>query len=249
MTVIREIAGKWSCQVPTFDPLLQKGTQFVIEPKVLNRDHETKCQLLEWQFRIANPTATQQDKSTSAVSDLELIVKEIRPGRFESWFQNLSHDTQFWAPTTTAILCLFFGAAVLYTLYVQPTHGLVFVGKHARSAGCAIIILLFVFLLPIKFGLTRGSSNFRKPFFFALLVTSAWVLCAFWLIFSKLPADFHASDAEYVTYAKSLGQSMSRSYWPILVAALPWLSVSFKLFGLETAEKASEALEKIPAEK
>jgi hypothetical protein len=245
MTVIRDVAGKWSCQVPTFDLPLQKGTRLIVEPKVLNRDRETSCELLEWQYRIAN----QEGKDASVVSDLELIVKEIRPGRFESWFQSLSPDTQFWAPTTTAILCLFIGAAVLYTLYVQPTHGLVFVGKHVRSAGCAIIILLFVFLLPIKFGLTRGPSNFRKPFFFALLVTSAWILCAFWLMFSNLPDRFDGSDAQYVTYAKSLGQSMSRSYWPILVAALPWLSVSFTIFGFDTAEKTSESLEKLTKEK
>lgn len=244
MTLIRDVAGKLSCQVPTFDLPLQKGTRFVIDPKVLNRDHETSCELLEWQYRISS-----QEENGGAVSDLELVVKEIRPGRFESWFQSLSPDTQFWAPTTTAILCFFFGAGYLYTLYREPTHGLVFVGQHIRSAGCAIIVLLFVFLLPIRFGLTRGSTNFRKPFFFALLITSSWILCAFWLIFSSLPSGFGGSDAEYVAYAKSLGQSMSRSYWPILVAALPWLSVSFKVFGFETAEKASEGLEKLSKEK
>ncbi len=42
---------------------------------------------------------------------------------------------------------------------------------------------------------------------------------------------------------------MSRSYWPLLVAALPWLSVSFKVLGFGTAQKASEGLEKLSKEK
>jgi hypothetical protein len=184
------------------------------------------------------------------VSNLELIVKEIPPpGPPESWFQKLSPDNQFWVPTTTAILCSIFGAAVLYTLYVQPTLGLVFVGKNIRWFGCAIIVLLSAVLLPTGFGLFRGSSNFRKSFFSALLITSTWVLCAFWLTFTNYPAGFRETDAEYVTYAKALVQSMSRSYWPIVVAALPWLTLSFKVFGFETAEKASEALEKVTKEK
>ena len=91
MTLIREVAGRWSCQVPAFDLLLQKGTRLVVEPNVLNRDHETSCELLEWQYRIANKEAGY----TGTTSDLELIVKEIRPNRFESWFQSLSPNTQF----------------------------------------------------------------------------------------------------------------------------------------------------------
>jgi hypothetical protein len=240
MTVIREVAGNWSCKVPTFNLPLQRGLRFIVQPSVLERKLETACRLLEWQYRI-----NQEAGDSGLVLDLELIVEEIRPNRFESWFARLSPNTQFWAPTTTALLSLFFGAAVLYTLYVQPTHGLVFVGRHVRSFGVIAIILLFVFLLPLKLGLYGGAASFRKSFFCAVLIASGWFLCALWLTFSNLPEHFGGSDAEYIAYSRALGQSMSRSYWPILVAALPWLSVSFKVFGFDIAEKASEGLEKL----
>ena len=240
MTVIREAAGKWSCKVPTFNLPLQKGIRFVVGPGVLQRNLETECRLVEWQYRV-----NQEAGESSPDLDLELVVEEIRPGRFDSWFAHLSPDNQFYVPLLTALFCLFVGGGLLYTLYVRPTHGLVFVGRHIRSFGVIAIVLVFVFLLPWKLGLYGGKASFRKTFFCALLITCGWFLCALWLTFSNLPKSFNGSDAEYVAYSKALGQSMSRSYWPILVAALPWLSVSFKVFGFDTAEKASEGLEKL----
>ena len=244
MTVILDTKGKRLCELPTFDLPPQKGTRFVLDPKILNRDHETQYQLIDWQYRI-----TTKDAAPDTVSDLELVVKEIRPGYFESRFQRLSNDTQFWAPTTAAVLTILVGSALAATLYLQPTHGLVFVGRNIRAFGILAIILLIVFMLPWKLGLYSGPSSFRKSFFCAHVITSGWLLCALWLLFSNLPANFHGTDAEYVAYSKALGQSMSRSYWPLLVAALPWLSVSFKVLGFDTAQKASESLEKLSKEK
>ncbi len=215
--------------------------RFVVEPSVLQRNLETECRLVEWQYRV-----NQEAGESSPDLDLELIVEEIRPpGRFDSWFGRLSPDNQFYVPLLTALFCLVVGGGLLYTLYVQPTHGLVFVGRHIRSFGVIAIVLVFVFLLPWKLGLYGGKASFRKTFFCSLLITSGWFLCALWLTFSNLPKPFGGSDAEYVAYSKALGQAMSRSYWPLLVAALPWLSVSFKVFGFDTAEKASEGLEKL----
>jgi hypothetical protein len=245
MTVIRDVAGRWSCKAPRWRAPLERGLRFVVEPGVLDRKTETVCRLLEWQYRVERRAGDAERASDAGVElELELIVEEIRPGRFERWFAGLSNDTQFWAPVTTALLVLAIGAGFLYTLYVQPTHGLVFAGKHVQSFGVIAIVLLFVFVLPWKLGLFKGPTRFRKPFFSALLITSAWVLCALWLAFSH-PSQPLESDEQYVAYAKALGRSMSRSYWPILVAALPWLSVSFKIFGLDRAEKASEGLEKL----
>ncbi len=107
MTVIRDTKGKRLCELSAFYLPLQKGTRFVLDPKILNRDHETQYQLIDWQYRITNKAATPD-----TVSDLELVVKEIRPGYFESRFQRLSNDTQFWAPTTAAVLTLLVGLAV-----------------------------------------------------------------------------------------------------------------------------------------
>jgi hypothetical protein len=244
MTVILDTKGTRLCELSTFDLPLQKGTRFVLDPKILNRDHETQYQLIDWQYRITNKPMTPD-----TISNLELVVKEVSLGFFESRFQRLSNDTQFWAPTTAAVVTLLVGSFIAVTLYLLPTHGLVFLGKHIRTFGVLAIILLFIFLLPWKLGLYSPPRSFRKSFFCALVLTSGWLLCALWLFFSNLPANFHGTDAEYVAYSKALGQSMSRSYWPLLVAALPWLSVSFKVLGFDTAEKASEGLEKLSKEK
>jgi hypothetical protein len=38
---------------------------------------------------------------------------------------------------------------------------------------------------------------------------------------------------------------MSGSYWPVLLATLPWLAVAFKALSFESAEIATDALLKI----
>ncbi len=63
-------------------------------------------------------------------------------------------------------------------------------------------------------------------------------------MFSAPPAHFGGSDADYAAYAMALAEKLSTSYWPLLVAALPWLSIGFKVFGLDVAEKTAEGLEK-----
>jgi hypothetical protein len=40
-----------------------------------------------------------------------------------------------------------------------------------------------------------------------------------------------------------LVEKFSTSYWPVLLAALPWVAVAFKLFGFERAEKTAAALQ------
>jgi len=237
MTVIRDVAGKWTLIVTTFELPLRKGTRLVVDPEALNRDTPTSCQLLEWQYRImsGDPEHT---------ASLELVVEEIHPGLWESWFARWSDDAQNLAPMITAGLTCILAAAVGYTLYVQPDLAWAFAGRHVRAVGGWIVFLLFGALLPWKLGLYKGQSSFRKNFFNSFLILTAWVLLAVWLSFSALPEHFGGSSADYATYARALAKKSSTSYWPLLVAALPWLSIGFKLFGMDIAEKTAEGLEK-----
>jgi hypothetical protein len=45
MTVIRDVEGKWSLNVTTFELPLRKGTRLVVVPKALNRDTPTPCRV------------------------------------------------------------------------------------------------------------------------------------------------------------------------------------------------------------
>lgn len=240
MTVIRDVEGKWRVQVTTFDLPLERGSRMIVDPKALNRDTPTSCRLLEWKYRITNTP----EGNPQLTADLELIVEEMRPSLWESWFARWSDDAQNLAPMITAFLSCAFAAAIAYTVYLQPDLGWAFAGRHVRSVGGWVVFLLFGALLPWKLGLYKGQPSFQKNFFNSFLVLSAWVLLFLWLTFSALPEPFDGSDAQYAAYARTLAQKLSTSYWPFLVAALPWLSVGFKVFGLDIAEKTAEGLEK-----
>lgn len=245
MTVIRDVEGKWSLSVTTFELPLRKGTRLVVDPKGLNRDTPTPCQLLEWQYRIVN----KQEGDPDLIADLELIVEELRPGVWESWFARWSEDAQNLAPMITAGLTCFLAAAVGYTLYVQPDLGWAFAGRHVRAVGGWIVFLLFGAFLPWRLGLYRGQPSFRKNFFNSFLVLTAWVLLAVWLSFSALPEKFDVARGDYASYARTLARKVSMSYWPLLVASLPWLSVGFKLLGMDIAEKTADGLAKAAKDK
>lgn len=235
MTVIREVGGKWCLKATTVDRPLQKGSRLVLDPKALKRDAETSCRLLEWQYRIA---------SEQTGDHLELIVEEMQPGPWESWFARWSPDTQFFAPAIAAIVSLILICLVWITFRSQPELGWTLAGRYIRTTGGCAIFLVFALLLPLKLGLYSGRPNFRKPFFSVFLTDTGFILVGVWLMFSARPEHFGGSDADYAAYAMALVEKLSTSYWPLLVAALPWLSIGFKVFGLDVAEKTAEGLEK-----
>ncbi len=240
MAVIRDVDGKWSRNLTSFDLPLEKGLRLVIDPTVLDRDTATPCRLIDWQYRVAN----RQPGDTDVTANVELIVEELRPGLWQSWFARWSPDAQFLAPMITAGLSIFLAAAVGHTFYLQPDIGWAFAGRHVRTIGGWAVFLLFAALLPWKLGLYSGRPTFRKPFFSSFLTLTALVLVVVWQTFAALPQNFGGADADYAAYARALAGKLGKSYWPFLVAALPWLSVGFKLFGLDIADKTAEGIEK-----
>ncbi len=158
MTEIRDVDNKWSL-LTTFDPPLQKGLQLIVAPKALSRDAGTLCRLVDWQYRIAN----KEGAETELTVDLELIVEEIHPGLWESWFREL-------VPR--------YAGACTYARRRRDLHsrssGATFVARSTgsgmdlrRSAahiparyGAFAIVALFMFVLPAEIGGSiRGSLS------------------------------------------------------------------------------------------
>jgi hypothetical protein len=251
MAEIREVKGSWACTAEVGEMPLAKGLRLTIEAAALGREQDVPCEVVGWQYRVA-----KQVDGTSAAT-LEITVQKVEEptipqliaARVEGWFAGLSNDTQFFAPLMTAMMMFLVCGAAGWTLYVQPDHGLAFVGRYVRAAGGWAIVTVFFALLPWRLGIYRGAATFAKPFFSGLLTLTGFVTLGCWLIFAALPKGFSGTDAEYVAYARTLGASLSRSYWPIVVAALPWISLSAKVFGLESTGKLAEGLEKIARKK
>jgi hypothetical protein len=235
MPVIRDVAGKLNLKAAAFDLPLQKGLQFVVEPKAGNTT--TSYRLLDWQYRIAS-----QPEGADRVAELELTVEEIKPpGFLDSWFARQSDDFQFLFPLIAALIVCAFAGAVGWTLHVDPDSGWAFAGRHVRAVGGWTVFLLFGALFPWKLGLYKGQASFEKNFANSFFVLIAWLMLALWLTFSARPDGF---GGDYAAYAKTLARKVSISYWPLLVALLPWLSLGFKLLGMDFAENTTEGLQK-----
>jgi hypothetical protein len=249
MVLIRESSGAWSCTVAATELPLREGMRLRVDPAVLGRppvldgSQELICRLQSWEYHVLHDP-------TGDTLQLELlVVEEARPLWFVAWFDRqyarLSPDNQVLVPILSVIVVFALTGAVAFTLYLQPLHGLSFVGRHIRASVGWMLAVLFLGVLPSRLGLLNQPQSFRKNFFYAFMNFTGYALIALWLTFSARPPGFGGSDQECADYARHLGSALSRSYWPLLVAALPWLSMGFKLVGLDFAEKASEGLEKV----
>jgi hypothetical protein len=237
MTTIYDVNGKWHRKAARFDPPLEKGLKLVLDAEVLNRDNATSCRLLEWRYRLMNSSGAD----AGPTADLELIVEEAAPpNSWESWLARWP-NAQFFVPVTAGILTFFLVGGLGYTLYKQPDMGWAFAGRHIRCVGGWVVFLSFAILLPWRLGLYRGRLGLRKTFLNSFLILTALTLVFVWLAFSAPPQGF---DYDYVSYARGLTERLSKSYWPLLISALPWLSVGFKLFKLDIAERVADGLEK-----
>ncbi len=160
MTVIREVGGKWCLKANTFDLPLRKGSRLVLDPNALKRDAETSCRLLEWQYRIASG----QTGDLELTADLELIVEEMQPGPWESWFARWSPDTQFFAPVVAAIVSLILIGLVLITFRSQPEPGWTLAGRYIRTTGGLGNFLGFRAPASLEIGPLQRTAQFPKAF-------------------------------------------------------------------------------------
>ncbi len=225
MAEIREVGGSWTCSAEVGEMPLATGLRLTVEGAALGREKDAVCEVVGWEYRVSGGKA-----------GLEIAVQELREPR--GWFAGLSEETRFFGGILLGIAVFGVIAGTAWTLFYEPDHGLVFVGRHARAAGGWVIFGLFATVLV-------RSRRFAKPFFGALLTLTGFVVWGCWMAFAALPAGFGGTDADYVAHARALGMALSRSYWPLVAAALPWISLSARVFGMERAGKIVEAVEKM----
>ncbi len=193
-----------------------------------------ECVLAEWRYRV----------KAGGESVLELTVDEVRL----SWFDKASNkllptdENKFKAAVLMSILVAIPAALAAYGFSHDPDLAWELAGHHLRWIGGWTLFLVVYFVLPARLGLNRGAFRFQTEFLRALFFYAACGLVFAWLVLSRRPACFRGTPQDYANYAKSMAIKFSGSYWPVLLAVLPWAAVVFKVFGWETAEKTAEAL-------
>jgi hypothetical protein len=70
------------------------------------------------------------------------------------------------------------------------------------------------------------------------------ILALLWLHVAAFPENFTGSQDEYAKFAQSLAAKFSHSYWPYVLAALPWISLAFKALGMSFAQGAADIFAK-----
>jgi hypothetical protein len=115
--------------------------------------------------------------------------------------------------------------------------------EHSVGCGLGIVPRLWdgFALAPAMF---HGPPKFFHTFFSFLFSLTGLILAIVWLRGAAFPEDFGPSDAAYASFAQSLTTKFSKSYWPYVIAALPWIALRFKTLGLTFAEGATETFAK-----
>jgi hypothetical protein len=138
-------------------------------------------------------------------------------------------------------------AALAALAYNQPDHtGLwAFMGRNIRWVVGWTLFLGFGIFLPVRLGLFDGPTKFSHTFFSFLLSVTGTILASVWLIqVAPYPENFAGTEAAYAAFAQSVAAKFRTSYWPYILAALPWIALGFKTLGLSFAQGATETFAK-----
>ena len=132
-----------------------------------------------------------------------------------------------------------------FLAYKQPDHtGLwAFMGRNIRWVVGWGLFIGFGMVLSWRLRLLPRSS-FIHTFFSFLFSLTGLILAIVWLRSAAFPENFGPSDAAYASFARSLATKFSKSHWPYVIAALPWIALRFKTLGLTFAEGATETFAK-----
>ena len=231
MTVIRT-SGGWKIVDP--GPLkgpLSSGLRVVINggPK---GPSDITCEVKEWYYRV----------DSSEHPYLELIVKEVKPG----WLADVSENKQGFGGILTAFLVFALLGLIARTFQVEPNHTYewAFVGRHIRWVVGLALFFVVGLIIPSRLLWVKGASVFSNAFVFATFVYAGVALAVVWLRMAAFPGTLPQNDADYAKYAQALASRFSTSYWPLVLAALPWITLALKAFGLELTAKATELIGK-----
>ena len=190
---------------------------------------EILCRVVSWKYSI----------SGEGTPGLEVTVEEVRAPRYLIADEN-----------TRAMTAMVFSVLILLTLLLLTIDFHYFpddlwsVAGHVARWGGAIVLLAVVWwLVPSRLALGK-KNRFIDLLYSSLIACLGWALLIGWLAIARYPPNFDGSHNAFVNYAHTLANKLRSDNWPLLLTALPWAAVAFKLLGFETAEKASEAMVK-----
>jgi hypothetical protein len=238
---IVDVDKTWRYDVLKFNVPLQAGVTLVIHPRLLEmtdptvaRPANSKWRVVSWSYLLLSPDSDH----------VEVVVEEV-PEPWRSPFKNA--DTRFKAAVFSGCLTAFVLIAVLFLLYfMAPDARWALIGQHARWVGGWGLFLLFSIILPSRLGLSR-SSSFWSTYLVQLFVMAGLVMVAVWLGISRRPCT-SCTPQQYADYARALAARLKADNWPLLLTALPWAAVAFKILGLDAAEKTADTVLKAAKE-
>lgn len=222
MIVLRESANRWSMEVAHFDVPLQTGLRLRIEgkavtyrePKPEKPADVLKCQVLSWEYQIADA------ENASVV----VVVEDFdAPGISDNW----AFTAMGLAGVTGLVLLI-----EAHAFYLNHEEAWAFFGNNARWVGAIALAVLFLGIIPWRTGL-RKKTGFRELFLTGILFWSGTALIVLWW---RLSSPDGLSDA---ALGHAIAAKLKADNWPLLIAALPWVALIFKLLGFEVAEKTT----------
>jgi len=237
VTKILEANGNWSVeQTADFKAPLAAGLKIVVDGALIDRNGDVACKLRDWRWRTEAP-----DKG-----NLELVVEEVKQSAIDRWYARQTDEVQFMVGGAIPVILVLTLLAVGYSMMVGPGHGSLweFVGRYIRGVVGVAVVILFAAILPWRMGLLAGSPKLWHTFLSFLLTCTGLILMGVWLSATVHPANFGGTPAEYAAYAQGLAAKFSKSYWPYVLAALPWISLAFKTMGLSFAQGATDIFAK-----
>jgi hypothetical protein len=235
--LVREPDKKWWFELEALKVPLHRGLPMVVDAKMIRSDDpngklpsdEVKFRLVDWQYRVKD----------AEDAGLELFVEAVYPSLTERIFK--TDDSKFYTAFALALLTGLVLCMVGYNIYLDHDFGWALAGQLARTFGWIALAALFFFILPSRLKLSRRLA-LRNLYATVLLIFTGIALIVAWLSITRLPAGFVGSEQAYAGYARTLVGKLSTSYWPVLLAVLPWLGVAFKMFGFEAAEKTTDSV-------
>ena len=238
MIEIREVDGGWVAKVERIEAPLRRGMHVLVDPSVIEMTEpkkvkpkkEVDCRVVEWQYRI----------KSADEGHLEVIVDQVGTPLADRIFK--TDQSKLNAGYVLALAVVLPAVVVIVNSYFDGNFPWMIAGHLARPVGTWGLLILFAVVIPVRLGLNRNGLTVSGAFYVTLLVLSGLVLMVLWRSLAAFPENFGGTSADFANYARALAGKLSTSYWPILLAVLPWAGVVFKALGFELAEKTADAL-------
>jgi hypothetical protein len=237
LILIHAANGAWWMQVSQLYVPVQRGLRLRLDGRAVTyKDGKPKnppqflqCEVVSWEYQIAG---TDTDEAS-----LDVVVDEVRPAK------PISDNWAMAALGLGGVTCLVLWIQ-LQAFYYHPDEMWAFFGRNARPLGVIAIVILFMGVFPSRMGL-RKRTRFRELFLTAILCWTGIALGFLWWSFTRHPDPF-PGDTEF---GHLIALKMKADNWPLLIAALPWAAVVFKLLGVEIAEKTTNVVIEVAKKK